>query len=496
MGKKGKKKSKPKPSTGDGGDHEHRQPQQRSMISIEQHQQRTMIHLNGINLNRYMTATPDGAACCFCLDEGPDETGKPVVRDCSCRGNDAGYAHLSCMIKYAEQKSKSLVGKHDFQEPWYKCLSCKQPFKAQLALEMTSAFISFTESTYGLPRQSLNGKMCVMPSNTVPENAIVSTPPSSTINRVNATDTGSVTTMSALSFEDAKAPVKRSAMKSTEETAVKSTGSSDSRHRQSYNDKLCVMYALRLRIVTTVDLQREFLMNNRHQWGTVKEAVPVDEAKMLSKKLLSMVRQITEKEKLTYSQLKALRCDFEAHTYNYLAVLNYLDDIEEGIAIAYYKKALDIYLQFGIKGEAKAIQTSMDVMRTPSESSKAFMKNAKSVYEYNIEKNGLTSEHTMRFGLEYGELLLKMHHYNEAEKLAMKLAADSRRVHGPDHNCTVRADMLLEKCKNRVSSSSMSYHFLCCFLCPILFCYLCIGCLILFKGIIMGIKRVDFPLHV
>ena len=496
MGKKGKKKSKPKPSTGDGGDHEHRQPQQRSMISIEQHQQRTMIHLNGINLNRYMSATPDGAACCFCLDEGPDETGKPVVRDCSCRGNDAGYAHLSCMIKYAEQKSKSLVGKHDFQEPWYKCLSCKQPFKAQLALEMTSAFISFTESTYGLPRQSLNGKMYVMPSNTVPENAIVSTPPSSTINRVNATDTGSVTTMSALSFEDAKAPVKRSAMKSTEETAVKSTGSSDSRHRQSYNDKLCVMYALRLRIVTTVDLQREFLMNNRHQWGTVKEAVPVDEAKMLSKKLLSMVRQITEKEKLIYSQLKALRCDFEAHTYNYLAVLNYLDDIEEGIAIAYYKKALDIYLQFGIKGEAKAIQTSMDVMRTPSESSKAFMKNAKSVYEYNIEKNGLTSEHTMRFGLEYGELLLKMHHYNEAEKLAMKLAADSRRVHGPDHNCTVRADMLLEKCKNRVSSSSMSYHFLCCFLCPILFCYLCIGCLILFKGIIMGIKRVDFPLHV
>ena len=199
--------------------------------------------------------------------------------------------------------------------------------------------------------------------------------------------------------------------------------------------------------------------------------------------LLSIVEQIKEKEQMTHSQLKALRCDFEARTYNYLALLNYLDDIEEGIV--YYEKSLDIYLQFGIMDEAKAIQTSIDVMRTPSESSKAFMKNAKSVYEYNIEKNGLTSEHTMRFGLEYGELLLKMHHYNEAEKLATKLAADSRRVHGPDHNCTVRADMLLEKCKNRVSSSSSkSYHFLCCFLCPILFCYLYIGCLILFKSFI------------
>ena len=83
-------------------------------------------------------------------------------------------------------------------------------------------------------------------------------------------------------------------MKSMEETAVKSTGSSDSRHRQSYNDKLCVMIALRLRIGTTVDLQREFLMIYRHQGGMVKEAVPVDEAKMLSKyccQLLSRLRR-------------------------------------------------------------------------------------------------------------------------------------------------------------------------------------------------------------
>jgi hypothetical protein len=395
MGKKGKKKSKPKPST-DGGDHEHhRQPQQQSMI--EQHQQRTMTEqLNDINLNRNETATPDGAACYFCLDEGPDETGKPVVRDCSCRGNDAGYAHLSCMIKYAEQKSKSLVGKAGFNEPWYKCLSCKQPFKDQLALEMTSAFISFTESTFGHPRQS-------------------------------------------------------------------------------YNDKLCLMYALQLRVGTILDLQREFLMNNCHKLGMLKKTVPVDEGKMLSNKLLSMVKQIKEKEQMTHSQLKLLRCTFEARNYNYLAVLSYLDDIEEGLA--YYEKALDIYLLFGIKDEAKAVQSSINLMRASSESSTAFTENAKSVYEYNIEKNGLTSEHTMRFGLNYVEHhLLKMHHYNEAESLAMKLAADSRRVHGPEHKCTVKADMLLEKCKRRESSGSISSsdNTICCFLCAILFCNLCL----------------------
>ncbi len=53
-----------------------------------------------------MAAVPDIPSCYICLDEGPDEAGKPLVRDCSCRGDTAGFAHLSCIIEYAEQKSK------------------------------------------------------------------------------------------------------------------------------------------------------------------------------------------------------------------------------------------------------------------------------------------------------------------------------------------------------------------------------------------------------
>ena len=48
-----------------------------------------------------------GAAVCWiCLDGGADDTGKPLVRDCACRGNDAGFAHMACIIKYAEKKSE------------------------------------------------------------------------------------------------------------------------------------------------------------------------------------------------------------------------------------------------------------------------------------------------------------------------------------------------------------------------------------------------------
>ena len=51
---------------------------------------------------------PDANApsCWICLEEGPDETGAPLVRDCSCRGS-AGFAHLSCLVKYAETQSKN-----------------------------------------------------------------------------------------------------------------------------------------------------------------------------------------------------------------------------------------------------------------------------------------------------------------------------------------------------------------------------------------------------
>ena len=44
------------------------------------------------------------ASCWICLDSEPDDDGRPLVRDCACRG-DSGWAHLSCLVDYAESKS-------------------------------------------------------------------------------------------------------------------------------------------------------------------------------------------------------------------------------------------------------------------------------------------------------------------------------------------------------------------------------------------------------
>lgn len=52
-------------------------------------------------------ANADNAPSCWiCLEEGPDDTGAPLVLDCSCRGS-AGFAHLSCLVKYAETQSRN-----------------------------------------------------------------------------------------------------------------------------------------------------------------------------------------------------------------------------------------------------------------------------------------------------------------------------------------------------------------------------------------------------
>ena len=55
-------------------------------------------------------AIPDRAACYFCLEEGVDEEGKqPLVRDCSCRGDSAGFAHFSCLTTMSKRANRQMT---------------------------------------------------------------------------------------------------------------------------------------------------------------------------------------------------------------------------------------------------------------------------------------------------------------------------------------------------------------------------------------------------
>ena len=89
-----------------------------------------------------------GPTCWICLENGADEGGEPLQRDCSCRGDDSGFAHLSCIVGYAESQSKKWHSRHsedmsEFTKPWEKCVNCHQSYQNKLAVDISDRFVSF-----------------------------------------------------------------------------------------------------------------------------------------------------------------------------------------------------------------------------------------------------------------------------------------------------------------------------------------------------------------
>jgi hypothetical protein len=96
----------------------------------------------------------DNAPCCWvCLEERPDKAGKPLVRDCSCRGQ-SGFAHLSCIIQNGESEGKRTVESGEdytaacFAKAFEFCPNCKQQYQNNVIYKLTKAAVDFTEREY------------------------------------------------------------------------------------------------------------------------------------------------------------------------------------------------------------------------------------------------------------------------------------------------------------------------------------------------------------
>ena len=99
-----------------------------------------------------MSITNEVPYCLICSEEGNDDSGQPLRRDCSCRGSDSGFVHLSCLVEYAKHKTKQWDGR-DFHELtlariWEECLNCKQWYQNELRVELTTEFLSFVKTNY------------------------------------------------------------------------------------------------------------------------------------------------------------------------------------------------------------------------------------------------------------------------------------------------------------------------------------------------------------
>jgi len=111
-----------------------------------------------INSNRELQLKPppktnivkedDTPTCYICLDDGPDELGGVIRRDCSCRGG-SGYVHISCLVKYAEQQfrkvQKELIEDCRVEDPWRHCPNCHQSYCNAFSMEMAQKYLAFAE---------------------------------------------------------------------------------------------------------------------------------------------------------------------------------------------------------------------------------------------------------------------------------------------------------------------------------------------------------------
>jgi len=93
----------------------------------------------------------DEAPCCWiCFEQGGENDNQILVRDCSCRGG-SGYAHVSCLVKYASEESKKVTnpdGELDFTLAWRICPNCHQSYMNQLQDDMINECLVFVERDY------------------------------------------------------------------------------------------------------------------------------------------------------------------------------------------------------------------------------------------------------------------------------------------------------------------------------------------------------------
>jgi len=103
--------------------------------------------------DKFEKKPPPDASCWICLEDGPDEGGQPIRRGCSCR-NDAGFAHISCIVTYSKKRyAKILNGRgmdgYTCREPWTQCVNCKQDYTRYVAVDMAAEYVRNSEGDPG-----------------------------------------------------------------------------------------------------------------------------------------------------------------------------------------------------------------------------------------------------------------------------------------------------------------------------------------------------------
>jgi len=78
-----------------------------------------------VTIRKYDYPAP---SCWICYDDEQTEHNK-IVRECACRGEENGYVHLGCLAKLAIAKAGNKYLDIDDENPFDRCITCKQEFR-------------------------------------------------------------------------------------------------------------------------------------------------------------------------------------------------------------------------------------------------------------------------------------------------------------------------------------------------------------------------------
>ena len=343
-----------------------------------------MIH--SLDLRNTMTAGP---ACWICLDEGPDKAGQPLRRDCSCRGDHAGFAHLSCIITFAKSRCKEMTEYEPFafDEPWMFCHHCKQKYQNELALDLSAACLLFAENTYGYEGNSFTDKLWMLEAIHLRLDSMIS--------NFELSSTNDHLTL----LENGVGQVKM--IHSMVEQIINNSEMTSWVHmpKKSYEFET---YRL---------LRGHFEARGYAQMARLLICTSVKRGPSNKEMALSRALWCYRKARATYK----------------------LIDVQE-LAHETESKAAFVKSFLGYGEDAPAI----------------IMERMRSAYGEAVRQEGKDSETSMKIGLALGVTLARFKHAIEAERLVKNLAVSCRRVHGREHKLTKYANAQLEKLKRRM----------------------------------------------
>ena len=294
-------------------------------------------------------------SCWLCLDDGSDASGMPLVRNCSCRGS-SGFAHLSCIIRYAEIDSRtSYRSTGNIGTAFQECRNCKQEFQNELRYHLERARVSFVE------REFSHDYMMILRA---------------LIHRVRVLD--------------------------TKKDADRAEG-----------DQICFKM---------VSIIQEMKTNHSSQGDRSGEFLKMEAIVLYVIGLFH--RNVGSEESLQE-------------------------------ALEYFGSALYLFTLLGDEINVLSVKKNIAKLEAEfngdeiSDDEGNDLEFSHRQYEYWLEKLGEQHPITIRRGELLAHALYSSNQGVAAERLLAKLAAASRQVHGPTHNCTLSATVALKDVKER-----------------------------------------------